>query len=159
MLNDLLLLLLAAGTYYTDLRWRKIPNLLTVPTIICGLILAYYSGGIPALSEAGKGIVLGLLVLFIPFSRGGLGAGDIKFLAAVGALKGPSFLAVSLLVGAVIGGLMSVIELVRHRALATTAQQMAIMMRPTGNSMITIPYGVALSLGVVLSWALTPWLL
>ncbi len=82
---------LLAIAVVVDLRERRIPNTVTYPAVMAALLLAALQGpaalgsSLGGLAAAG-GILAGLSVL----SRGGLGAGDVKAGAAVGALVGPS---------------------------------------------------------------------
>ncbi len=73
----------------TDLREFKVYNALTVPTLALGLATSAWLGGWAGLGSGllGAGLGLGLLVAF--FAMGGVGAGDVKLLAAVGAWLGP----------------------------------------------------------------------
>jgi len=72
-----------------DLRWRKIPNVLTVSAALVGLALAFATGGLPAMGNGLLGLLTGL-VLFLPgFMLRMTGGGDVKFMAACGAFLGP----------------------------------------------------------------------
>jgi prepilin peptidase CpaA len=77
----------------TDLRQGKVPNWLTYPAIVFGLALSVIAGW--RLGYAGEAFsthVLGLLfgfgVLFAAYVLGGMGGGDVKLMAAVGAFLG-----------------------------------------------------------------------
>ncbi len=72
----------------TDIKERKILNIVTLPTIIFGLIIIYYSSWFGRISFSGKGFLLVLGYLLIPYLLGGMGAGDVKLMAAIGALNG-----------------------------------------------------------------------
>ena len=79
-------LLVAAVVF--DVRYRKIPNILTFPAMLSGL--AYYtitSGGAGLLFSLG-GLATGLAVFIILFIKGAMGAGDAKLMGAIGALSG-----------------------------------------------------------------------
>jgi Flp pilus assembly protein protease CpaA len=73
----------------TDLWKFKVYNALTFPTLALGLAASAWLGGWDGLfaSLLGAGLGLGLLVIF--FAAGGVGAGDVKLLMAVGAWLGP----------------------------------------------------------------------
>jgi prepilin peptidase CpaA len=73
----------------TDLWKFKVYNALTFPTLVLGLAASAWLGGWDGLfsSLLGAGLGLGLLVIF--FAAGGVGAGDVKLLTAVGAWLGP----------------------------------------------------------------------
>jgi prepilin peptidase CpaA len=79
-------LLLIAAMF--DLRTQKIPNLLTYPAMI--FALSYHSSinGFEGLIFSSSGLMIGILLLIIPYLMGGMGAGDAKLLGAVGSFLG-----------------------------------------------------------------------
>jgi len=94
--NHALLLLIITVAIVIDWRTTKIPNLLTFPAAICGIILNFLTGGWHgALMSAFAwllGAVLTVILGNLPIrsgSSGGIGMGDAKLLAAVGAFLGP----------------------------------------------------------------------
>jgi prepilin peptidase CpaA len=74
------LLILAATATWFDLRERKIPNWLTIPALVAGLLLNRWDGA--------AGALLGAAFYLPGFLLGMAGGGDVKLLAAVGALAG-----------------------------------------------------------------------
>ena len=94
-----------------DIRVRKIPNLLTFPTMVLGLI--YYSivNGWDGLFFSFGGLALGMAIFFVPYLTGGMGAGDAKLMGAVGAIIGPKGVLIAALFSAVIGGVYALIIL------------------------------------------------
>ena len=72
-----------------DVRTRRIPNLLTAGAITVALPYLFVTGGTPALMHGLLGGVTGLVLFFPYFALGGLGAGDVKLLAALGTWLGP----------------------------------------------------------------------
>jgi prepilin peptidase CpaA len=69
--------------------WRfKVYNFLTFPLLFGGLIYHAMTGGWSGLVLSFAGIVFGLAVFLIPYLMGGMGAGDVKFVAALGAWLG-----------------------------------------------------------------------
>lgn len=108
------LALLVVISTYTDLRERRILNMVVIPAIIAGLALNAFAQGITGLMVGLKGAGLGFLLLLIPFVLGGFGAGDVKLLTAIGALQGPGFVFTVFLVAGIAGGVMAVIVLVRQ---------------------------------------------
>lgn len=83
-------LLLAAVTAAAafDIRSRRIPNALVVPAFLAGLAVHAFLGGFDGFLRAAAGAGLALLVYFPLFLLRGMGAGDVKLMAAVGALAG-----------------------------------------------------------------------
>jgi prepilin peptidase CpaA len=73
----------------TDIRSRRIPNVLTfgaAGTAVVFHALAPSGAGLPA---AVAGWFIGAAIMFVPFALRGLGAGDVKLIAALGAWLGP----------------------------------------------------------------------
>ena len=80
----------ALAACLTDLRSRRIPNTLTFGAAAGALIFHLITGGPSAMGWAAAGWGVGL-VLFLPFFvLRGIGGGDVKLLAALGAWLGPS---------------------------------------------------------------------
>lgn len=72
----------------TDLLKFKVHNLLTMPLLICGLIYHGMVSGSAGLVESLLGMIFGFGILVIFYVMGGMGAGDVKLMAAVGAWLG-----------------------------------------------------------------------
>lgn len=109
MINEntiLIVVLLIAAIL--DYRFRKVPNFLTFPVILGGIAIGILQGGFMGLSASAAGLFLGMALLFFPYAKGGIGAGDVKLLGAIGAIKGAGFVFTSFLGAAVIGGFMAV---------------------------------------------------
>lgn len=87
-LSTVFLLLVLLVATITDFRRHRIPNWLTFGSLICGLTLqTVFLGGDGLLSGmAGAGVGLAVLLPF--FLLGGMGAGDVKLMAAVGSIIG-----------------------------------------------------------------------
>jgi prepilin peptidase CpaA len=93
----------------TDVRSRRIPNVLTFGGAAAGLMFhaAFPAGS--GLLPAAEGWLAGAVVLFIPFALGGLGAGDVKLLAALGAWLGPSEIIRAAMYAALAGGVLALV--------------------------------------------------
>ena len=79
----------------TDLRRFRIPNAFTLALLIAGLVYQGAVGGWAGFGASLAGAGFGFAVLLVPYAAGGMGAGDVKFLAGVGAWLGlPATLAV-----------------------------------------------------------------
>jgi prepilin peptidase CpaA len=113
-------ILVAAVACITDLRSRRISNVLILFGLLSGLSFNLMLSGLLGLGWSLLGGLLGLAVFFPFFALGGLGAGDVKLLACLGAILGPRDLLAVALVGAVIGGAMAlIVALIRGRLLST----------------------------------------
>ncbi|HEY8909347.1 MAG TPA: prepilin peptidase [Desulfosporosinus sp.] len=160
--NEVALGLTLGIAVFTDWRERKIYNKLLVPAFFTALLLHSFQGGISSLTNSLIGASLGFALLLLPYFMGGMGAGDVKLLAVIGAFGGVSFVFTSFLYGAVIGGLISVILLARRRALKSTLINFLLflpMVQKTQNSSEAIndasqekfPYGIAIALGTTIA--------
>jgi prepilin peptidase CpaA len=82
-------LVLAAIACAIDVRTRRIPNVLTFGAAACALVFHLAVGGAGGLADALLGWLVGTALLLAPYALGGMGAGDVKLLGAVGAWLGP----------------------------------------------------------------------
>jgi Flp pilus assembly protein protease CpaA len=94
------LLAALAVVVVVDLITKRIPDVVTLPSMAYALVLAAAFGGKAALVEAGLGILVagGLLLLLAVVTRGGIGGGDIKLVALLGSALGwkPALMAFAL---------------------------------------------------------------
>jgi prepilin peptidase CpaA len=123
-INGAALVILSALAVYFDLVRHKIPNFLTFPAMLLGLLYHALGGGWSGLRFALAGLLLGVALLLIPFAMGGMGGGDVKFLAAVGALQGAGFVLAAALLAALIGGAAALLSLLLRRRLWITLRRM-----------------------------------
>ena len=107
-----------------DWKTRKIPNWLTLSMSFTGLLFQIYSLGSHGLIQAILGFMLGILLLYMPFALGGIGGGDVKLLAAIGTFTGPLILFQVFLASAVFGGIFSLIEVIRKKAVKKTFENL-----------------------------------
>jgi prepilin peptidase CpaA len=86
--------------------WRfQVYNLLTFPVLFGGVIYHVWAGGWGGLALSSAGIAFGLSVFAIPYLMGGMGAGDVKFVAALGAWLGITPLTVVVFFGCLATGI------------------------------------------------------
>jgi leader peptidase (prepilin peptidase)/N-methyltransferase len=95
-----------------DLRYQIIPDAITLPGVLAGLVVSLASHRVSWLESAG-GILLagGLFMAVIVLSRGGMGGGDLKLGAMLGAFLGWKAVLVALLVAVTLGGVSAVVLL------------------------------------------------
>jgi prepilin peptidase CpaA len=83
------MLVVAAAAAVTDARTGLIPNWLTLPTLLAALLFHLITQGVGGLAFSLAGALACGLVPYILFRTGSMGGGDVKLLAALGALAGP----------------------------------------------------------------------
>jgi prepilin peptidase CpaA len=92
-----------------DVATRRIPNALTFGAALAALVVHAYLGGWTGLGMAAVGWAAGVALFFPVFALGGMGAGDVKLLGAVGAWLGPVAAVWVALYAGIAGGLMGLI--------------------------------------------------
>jgi len=148
----------------TDIRSRRIPNLLTCSSMVLGVGYHTIINGPQGFlfSTAGLFLGIGLLVLF--YLAGGMGAGDVKLMAAVGALLGPKGVFTVFIFTALAGGVYALGLLVLRFRVTGAAIQLSTMLSSskfgassmdaasTGNGKTAVlNYGVCIAIGVLLT--------
>lgn len=149
---------------FTDLRHRRIPNLLTYPMVLLALAIYWFIDGWSGLLFSLGGMTFGLAILLIPYLMGGMGAGDVKLMSAIGAVLGFKQTALCFLFIAVCGGIMALGFMACRRNLKATLAKTflailylgmhkdATLLKVDKNKITQegIPYGVAITGGVLL---------
>jgi prepilin peptidase CpaA len=159
-----------------DLRTRRVPNRLTLPLLAAGLLLSTWFGGRHALGEAATAVLLLAAPYVVLFVLGHGGAGDAKLMAALGAWLGLREAVIVLACVAGLGGLLALAQICAHHAQRTLLRQAGISLYlglialagggrlrdvvatndPEGLDEsarnLTLPYGLAIFLGVCLAW-------
>ena len=105
-----------------DLRTRRIPNILTATLAAIGIGLAAAGFGRVGLGAALLGCLLGLAFMMPGHIFGATGAGDVKLLAAAGALLGPKDTIYAFLYTAIAGGVLALVVAVARRRLSQTLE-------------------------------------
>jgi len=159
-LPDFVLALGLVVCLITDLKERKIYNIVLIPLLIFGLIYNVLTGGWAGFSQTVFGMLTGLGILIVPFAMGGIGAGDVKLLAVIGAVKGPLFVFYSALGMGLSGGVIALLVLMYQGRLLRTLKSLfrgLWLMLITGFKVIKfdfdkdltmLPYGLAIVVGV-----------
>jgi len=139
---DVVLATLLAIALYTDLSRGKIYNKITFPCIAIGLLMniafSGWAGAKASLAGIGLGAVVFVLIALL--ARGLVMGGDAKLLWAIGALKGFSFLAQTLLFTALAGGVLALLFLIYRRLAWRTLSDMA--SRAFGKIVLQAPIGL-----------------
>jgi len=159
----LLLLPLATVVIYYDVRFRRIPNLVVLSALVAGLCInTSFLGFAGALSSL-KGLGLAFLPMFLMHIFGALGAGDVKLFAAVGAVVGVALVPTTFVVVVMLGAVLAIYSMLRSGTVFSTLHgvlrifvgilpgwEMPRFAMPADRSH-TIPYGVAIMVGSVIS--------
>ena len=153
----------AAAATVTDIQSRRIPNLLTGLGVAAGLALHLMCGG---MQECGLSLLAGLLAgsaFFVFFLAGGMGAGDVKLMTAIGCLAGlhplTSILTITVVAGAVAAAitaavhgrlretLLNVREIFAHHQVNGLSSHPEIHVR--NRSLLRLPYALSVAAGCV----------
>jgi prepilin peptidase CpaA len=157
-----LLVTLLAITSITDLLYCKIPNRVVFPAMVCGIIYFSIVSGLSGLMWSMGGIILGICLLLPLYLMGGMGAGDVKLMGAVGSILGPQGVLIAFLYSAIVGGIYALFLLARSKVFSETAGRYWLMAKgflwtrqftyiPPKGTLPSLCYGVAISLGTMLS--------
>jgi prepilin peptidase CpaA len=152
----------AAIAGFTDWRWRRIPNWLTVPGLILGIAANAATDGWAGAKTALLGAGLGLALLLPLVMVRSLGAGDWKLTGALGAFLGPQRLIAVLLATILVAGLMALALIVAKRRVRQTARNIGHMLvalvrfhMPARDvsldnpESLKVPFGVAMAATVI----------
>ena len=162
-LPDLLLLVVLLICCYTDLKERKILNIIVFPATLIALIVHLFLQGSGGALFWVKGTLVGLALLFIPFAMGGIGAGDVKLLGVVGSFKGAFFVFKAFLCAAILGGVFSFLFLLKEKRLKKTLCNLGSALKVflfscfricnfgslENDDIAALPYGLAIVLGTI----------
>lgn len=153
----------------TDLKNRKIYNKVTFPGVVMAFIINLMQGGALGVAYSLAGFLVGFGLLLIPYLLGGMGAGDVKLLALVGAFKGMTFVLLTSIYMALIGGVIALVllllrkrvrEILKRTLLSILLLRYGMKTFPASETdarTATYPYGVAIAGGAVLSLWLRGW--
>lgn len=166
----LVLVLVALAAGYYDLRVRRIPNWLNLSGLILGLGLNTYFESLTGTFTAAGGLLIAVCVYFPLYALKGMGAGDVKLMAAIGAITGPANWLFIFLFTALIGGIASLaMVLVRKKTgqtitnISVIVAQLAKGKSPSrqdnalsihSDKSLTMPHGAVIASGVCLFLAL-----
>jgi len=150
---------------WNDYRRHRVPNWLNAAVLGTGLATQALFGGWSGVQAALAGIFVGFAPLLLLWLMKAMGAGDVKFMAAVGAWLGPQMTLWALVVGGLAGGVMALAMIAVQRnwrqatanmgALAAKASYFGMAFGGTGGvpalsaSRAVLPYAIPLSIGTL----------
>lgn len=146
--------------------WKlKVPNWITFPLILAGWAYGALAGGWAGLGASMLGTVVGLGLLLPAYAIGGMGAGDVKLLAGVGAWVGATVTFYAFCVSAIVGGVLALAMVLvrgqwrRHQAIFMgIVTEIAVIRNPNAlaeiaagrkSSMMLLPYGIPIAIGTI----------
>jgi len=159
--------------------WKlKVPNWITFPFVISGWIVSFVWGD-PA---GGEGLLYSLigtgvgLALLLPlYAIGGMGAGDVKLLAGVGAWVGGMVTLYAFCLSAVVGGAIALgmvcyrrswrkhrdqfVQICNEVATIRDPNRLSAIAAERKSSMLLLPYGIPIAIGTIAYFAWTGMLL
>src|SRR5262245_11754200 len=150
--------------------WKlKVPNWLTFPMIVGGWIFGVVAGGWVGLGDSLLGTIVGLALLLPAYAIGGMGAGDVKLLAGVGAWVGARTTFYAFCASAVVGGVIAIAMVLVGRSwrkhqkqFVTILSEMLTIGKPSElaaiaaqrkRSMLLLPYGIPIAIGTIIYFA------
>jgi prepilin peptidase CpaA len=161
--SDIAIGVLAVGALIAtviDIRTRRIPNVLTASLTGVGIAMAMTDvTGVSAGAAVG-GVVIGFLLMMPGYMLGATGAGDVKLMAAIGAILGPALVVTAFLCTAIVGGILALVVAARRgRMAATLAGTGRMIAAPTGarqeikaaSVKQRFAYGPAIAIGSVIA--------
>lgn len=146
-----------------DVRYRRIPNLLVIITLIGGLVLNLALGGYQGLFSSLAGCVVAFLLMLLLHFFGALGPGDVKLFASIGSVIGIDLVTRTFLVVVLTGGILALISIIRWGTFRESMQRVFYILagflpgwkiprfEVPSDKRRTIPYGLAIVYGSLIS--------
>ena len=157
---------LAVSVIYYDVKFRRIPNLLVLSALVIGIGINIFFGGWHGLGNSLLGFGFGFIPMLLLHIFGAMGAGDVKLSGAVGAILGVGLMPITLVLVAILGGILAIFMTLRAGTMLSTMHgvlrifvgimpgwEMPRFAIPSDRKH-TIPYGVAIMVGSLISAAL-----
>ena len=150
---------------YIDGKQLRVPNWLTYPLVLSGLVFNTWVNGFSGLGDALLGTAVGLLCLLPLYAVGGMGAGDVKLMAGLGAWLGAVVTFYAFCVSTVVGAVMAVAMVLYKRKFkhhyanflmifvewmqVRDPRELSKMAAERKPSMLLLPYGIPICIGSI----------
>jgi prepilin peptidase CpaA len=166
IVSSAVLIPLAVVITYYDARYRRIPNAFVLATLIAGLSVNTIMNGMEGALASLGGCALAFGLMFMLHIFGAMGAGDVKLFAGIGSVLGASLVVPTFLVVVLVGGVLAVVTMMRAGTVRETLWRVAQIFvgflpgwemprfSVPSERRYTIPYGVAITVGSLISLAL-----
>lgn len=155
---------------WIDYSQRRVPNWLNLALIVLGFVVQGCYFGAGGLMTGVWGLLTGFGLLIVPWLMHGMGAGDVKLLAAIGVWLGPWLTLCSFVMGAAIGGVAAVVMILSTGRLRMACANLAVILakcssrqtlfsefgsaKSFGSTSQLLPYGVPLTAGTLIVLAM-----
>lgn len=150
---------------WIDYAQRRVPNWLNLTLILLGFAVQLIYFGADGLAVGALGLLTGFGLLIVPWMMHGMGAGDVKLMAAIGVWLGPLLTLYSFGLGVVIGGVTAVVMIVSSGRLQMACANIGVILtkcsnrktwftefgsaKSFGKTSQLLPYGVPLTAGTL----------
>ena len=157
---------LSASVIYQDVRYRRIPNLLVLTALISGFGINIFFSGLDGFTSSLLGFGMGFIPMLLLHIFGAMGAGDVKLFGAVGTILGVGLVPTTLIVVIMLGGVLAIFTALRAGTMLSTLHgvlRILVGILPgwemprfaiAPDRRHTIPYGVAIMIGSLISTTL-----
>jgi prepilin peptidase CpaA len=161
MWTNILLIILLLICVITDLKERKIYNKVLFPVFFIAVTYHIFTNGWSGIADSLLGALVGLSILLIPYLMGGMGAGDVKLLAVIGAINGMGFVLMTALYMALAGGIIGIFIILFRKGVLKSIKQLVVFISCRFQGLkvpfsidkealsTTYPYGVAIAAGAI----------
>jgi prepilin peptidase CpaA len=150
---------------WIDGRQLRVPNWMTYPLMLTGLVYGAWTGGWDGLGHSLVGLVVGLACLLPLYCVGGMGAGDVKLMAGMGAWVGAAATWYAFCVSVFVGAIMAVgmawyrgklnhhvlnFIIILHEWLTVRdPRKLSAIAAERKPSMLLLPYGIPICIGSI----------
>jgi prepilin peptidase CpaA len=157
-----LVLIVAA---WIDGRQLRVPNWLTFPLVLSGVVYSTWVGGWSGLGGSVLGTAVGLACLLPLYAVGGMGAGDVKLMGGVGAWLGWKVTFYAFCVSTIVGAVIAVAMIAYRRAFrkhyenflaiaiewmtVKNPRELARIAAERKSQMFLLPYGIPICIGSI----------
>jgi prepilin peptidase CpaA len=154
---------------YIDGKEFRVPNWLTFPMVLSGLIFNVVIAGWLGLGHGLLGMTVGLLCLLPLYAVGGMGAGDVKLMAGVGAWLGWETTLFAFCISTFVGAIMGIAMVLHRRSFKKhyanfvmillkwmtikKPSELSMIAAERKSSMLLLPYGIPICIGSITYFA------